>query len=488
MPALMPEWAYGHWKSRDVYEHQDDVEDDWRGYRDNDLPLDAIVIDSPWETQYNTWRFNPHQFPDAPGLVARDARGRGPHRRLGDALGQPRVDRRPAAARRRSRSGCTASRRRTTRRAPSRATSSATPTASRTSGAGGWAPARSSTSPPTEAREWWRELARRVFELGVEGVKADDGEGYYFPPDSPLRRRAQRRRGGLGVRAPLPRATQEALDEVHGPGSGVVFGRSGWTGQQATGMLWGGDQASRLLVAAGAARLAADLRRQRLLEPLPRRRRLPRPPAGRALRARAAGPLGAARGALAADAGPRPLPAGGLDLRRRGPRPLPRGGAAARAAGPLHPARPPPPPRAPGCRSCARSAWSTPTIPRAGRSPTPTSSARRSGSPRCWRRARISAAPTCPAASGSAGGPASGSRAGDWIDAEAPLGADPALGPLGLDRRHLPGGRTSRAGLGEEDPRAAARGDAVGRAAARAARSRGSRTGPASAGERASGR
>ena len=31
LPALLPEWAYGHWKSRDVYEHQDDVEEDWHG-------------------------------------------------------------------------------------------------------------------------------------------------------------------------------------------------------------------------------------------------------------------------------------------------------------------------------------------------------------------------------------------------------------------------------------------------------------------------
>ena len=31
---------------------------------------------------------------------------------------------------------------------------------------------------------------------------------------------------------------------MHGDGCGVVFGRSGWTGQQAIGMLWGGDQAS----------------------------------------------------------------------------------------------------------------------------------------------------------------------------------------------------------------------------------------------------
>ena len=67
MPPLLPEWGYGHWKSRDVYEHQRDVEEDFDGYAEHSLPLDAIVIDSPWETQYNTWEFNPHQFPDARG-------------------------------------------------------------------------------------------------------------------------------------------------------------------------------------------------------------------------------------------------------------------------------------------------------------------------------------------------------------------------------------------------------------------------------------
>jgi hypothetical protein len=48
LPALLPEWGYGHWKSRDVYEHQDDVLDDFHGYRWHGIPLDAIVIDSPW--------------------------------------------------------------------------------------------------------------------------------------------------------------------------------------------------------------------------------------------------------------------------------------------------------------------------------------------------------------------------------------------------------------------------------------------------------
>jgi alpha-glucosidase (family GH31 glycosyl hydrolase) len=68
---LLPEWGYGHWKSRDVYEHQSDVEDDFDGYRRHRLPLDAIVLDSPWATQYNTWEPNPHQFPDFNGMVAR---------------------------------------------------------------------------------------------------------------------------------------------------------------------------------------------------------------------------------------------------------------------------------------------------------------------------------------------------------------------------------------------------------------------------------
>jgi alpha-glucosidase (family GH31 glycosyl hydrolase) len=94
------------------------------------------------------------------------------------------------------------------------------------------------------ARDWWCELSRGVFELGVEGVKADDGEGYYFPPDSRLAD------GRAGCEAAWEygrlyrQTTQRALDAVHGEGRGVVFGRSGWTGQQATGMLWGGDQAS----------------------------------------------------------------------------------------------------------------------------------------------------------------------------------------------------------------------------------------------------
>jgi alpha-glucosidase (family GH31 glycosyl hydrolase) len=243
LPALLPEWAYGHWKSRDVYEHQEDVEDDWRGSRRNDLPLDAIVIDSPWETQYNTWRFNPHQFPDAQDLVhvmredgVRTVVWVTPWVNLESIDGQrppdgesERLHREPAE-----------------NYADGAEAGHYVRAADGEPYVGRWWMGTGSivdfTSPA--ARQWWRELSRNVFELGVEGVKADDGEGYYFPPDSLLAD------GRTGAEAAWEygrlyrEATQEALDAVHGPGRGVIFGRCGWTGQQATGMLWGGDQAS----------------------------------------------------------------------------------------------------------------------------------------------------------------------------------------------------------------------------------------------------
>jgi alpha-glucosidase (family GH31 glycosyl hydrolase) len=252
-PRLLPEWAYGHWKSRDVYEHQRDVLDDFEGYLEHRLPLDAIVIDSPWETQYNTWRFNPHQFPDPKRMIDR-LRSDGvrtvvwvtPWVNLDSTDGQrppdpesERLHRRPA---------------------PNYAEGLWAGNFIRGRDAGPhvgrwWMGVGSPVdfSSPA-ARRWWNKQARNVLELGVEGIKADDGEGYYIPADA---RFADRRAGAEAAWAygELYRRTmQEVLDEVH-PGTGVVFGRCGWSGQQATGLTWGGDQVSdfwslRALVAA----------------------------------------------------------------------------------------------------------------------------------------------------------------------------------------------------------------------------------------------
>lgn len=241
-PAVLPEWGYGFWKSRDVYEHQDDVADDYEGMRRHDIPLDAVVIDSPWATQYNTWKFNPYQFPDAPGLIRR-MRGDGVRTvvwatpwvnldsRDGQVPPQPeseRLHREPA---------------------PNYAQGAATghfvtepdgePFVTR------WWMGTGSpvdlTSPAAE--RWWRDQVRDVLELGVEGVKADDGEGYYIPDHVRLSDGRTGAQAAWALGGLHRESLQRALDEVH-PGRGVVFARSGWTGQQSIGHTWGGDQAS----------------------------------------------------------------------------------------------------------------------------------------------------------------------------------------------------------------------------------------------------
>ena len=253
MPALLPEWAYGHWKSRDVYEHQRDVEDDWNGYREHSLALDAIVIDSPWETQYNTWRFNPHQFPDPGGLIE-GMRADGvrtvvwvtPWTNLDSTEGQ-----RPADPE---------SERLHTRPADNYSDGALAGHYLRDAGGrpwvGRWWMGTGSIVDFTSlaARRWWQRQARGVLEMGVCGIKADDGEGYYVPSDSRFADGRSGAEAGWAYGELYRRTMQEVLDQVH-PDDGVLFGRSGWTGQQAVGMLWGGDQASdwwslRVLLAA----------------------------------------------------------------------------------------------------------------------------------------------------------------------------------------------------------------------------------------------
>ena len=241
-PPVLPEWGYGHWKSRDVYEHQRDVEDDFDGYLRHGLPLDALVLDSPWETQYNTWEPNPHQFPDFEGMVAR-FRGAGvrtvvwvtPWVNIESRDGQQPPD--PESE-----------------RLHAEPASNYEPAAE----AGHFVRAADGmphvarwwmgTGSPVDftsaaAEEWWREQAKRVLRMGVEGIKADDGEGWYYPPDVSFADGRSGAQAAWALGLLYRRSMQRALDEVH-PGRGVLFGRPGWTGQQALGVTWGGDQPS----------------------------------------------------------------------------------------------------------------------------------------------------------------------------------------------------------------------------------------------------
>ena len=249
---------------------------------------------------------------------------------------------------------------------------------------------------------------------------------------------------------------QRALDESTG-GSGVLFGRSGWSGRQRLGVLWGGDQASdfwslRVLVAATLTAAASGFSNwsHDVGGYLGRA-------AGCALPEGAAPALAPVRLLHAAAPVTRALPAGGLDLRRADARALPRVPAAARAARAVRQG-------GGGDRSALRAAdhrdrcvwWIQPTAARLGDPRRVRRTALRCGSRRCSRRALGERRVELPR--------------GDWIDfwtrervawrpradGRGAARADPGVGALGLDPGHTYPAEHVAAGLGDT-PRPSAR-------------------------------
>jgi alpha-glucosidase (family GH31 glycosyl hydrolase) len=63
-----PEWAFHHW----VWEDESTQESAIAlidGYIQRDIPVGAIIIDSPWETGYNTFEWDTTLFPDPQGMI-----------------------------------------------------------------------------------------------------------------------------------------------------------------------------------------------------------------------------------------------------------------------------------------------------------------------------------------------------------------------------------------------------------------------------------
>ncbi len=68
-PIHTPRWAFQPWISKDISTGQDSrafVE----GFKQRDIPVGVLVIDSPWETNYNNFRPNPSRYPEFGQFVA----------------------------------------------------------------------------------------------------------------------------------------------------------------------------------------------------------------------------------------------------------------------------------------------------------------------------------------------------------------------------------------------------------------------------------
>ncbi|HVK65194.1 MAG TPA: TIM-barrel domain-containing protein [Polyangium sp.] len=63
-----PRWAFEPWISKDISDGPDTYAF-VAGFRERDIPIGAVVLDSPWETHYNTFIPNPTRYPDFGKMV-----------------------------------------------------------------------------------------------------------------------------------------------------------------------------------------------------------------------------------------------------------------------------------------------------------------------------------------------------------------------------------------------------------------------------------
>lgn len=70
MPPLdTPRWAFRPWISKDI-SSGDDTRAFVDGFKERDIPVGVVVLDSPWATYYNSFVVNDARYPDFPGLVS----------------------------------------------------------------------------------------------------------------------------------------------------------------------------------------------------------------------------------------------------------------------------------------------------------------------------------------------------------------------------------------------------------------------------------
>jgi alpha-glucosidase (family GH31 glycosyl hydrolase) len=68
-PAIAPPWSLRPWLWEDDVNTAKAVLDLVDGCREHDLPIGAVLIDSPWATAYNNFRFDERRYTDPRGMI-----------------------------------------------------------------------------------------------------------------------------------------------------------------------------------------------------------------------------------------------------------------------------------------------------------------------------------------------------------------------------------------------------------------------------------
>lgn len=230
---VLPPWAFGLWKSRDVHPNQDSVYADIDRLREYDIPASVIVLDSPWETGYNDFEINTTQFADTAAMFDRiESLGFNlalwltpfiNSRNVVDMEGISDESRNFAEAAER---GYLVS-----------DSSGQVLVTEWWKGEGGLV---DFTNP--DAVAWWFDQLEKTRAYGARAFKCDDGEGNFVPDavfyDGTPARKMKNRYAAL-----YDSVMQAYVDERLG-GDGVLITRSGYSGTQKYSFDWAGDNRS----------------------------------------------------------------------------------------------------------------------------------------------------------------------------------------------------------------------------------------------------
>ncbi len=247
--VLPPYWAFAPWMGRDYHQNEAQVAEDVEKTRSLGLPASVILIDSPWATAYNSYKFDPKQFPDASGMIKRvheagyklvlwhtswiNSKSDAPHEAGFEGKLNAHAENYDEAATH----GYFVKR------------------PDGTNYVGRWWKGEGSPIDFTNAaaKGWWQDQVRQVLHVGgregADGFKDDDAEGSFLGEvkfaDGSL---PEVMRGRYAV---LYNNAMEELIQKDLKGNGVLFSRSVTQGANGVGFLWGGDNESSFSVENG---------------------------------------------------------------------------------------------------------------------------------------------------------------------------------------------------------------------------------------------
>jgi alpha-D-xyloside xylohydrolase len=233
--TVPPYWAFAPWKARDYHQNDAQVKDDVDRNRELGLPASVILIDSPWATTYNDYKFNPKQFADAAGMV-KYIHAQGYKLVLWHT---PWINSASDPPKEVGFAGKIAPLAENYQFAADQGLFVRNPDGSPY--VGRWWKGMGSlidfTNP--KAKQWWQDQVRQAIAAGADGFKDDDGEGSFFG-DVKFADGSDARvmRNKYSV---LYNNAVEELIQKDLKGNGVLLARSVTTGANGIGFLWGGD-------------------------------------------------------------------------------------------------------------------------------------------------------------------------------------------------------------------------------------------------------